>query len=609
MGVTHYEFGPFRLDVNERMLFRDGKVIDLIPKAIDLLLLLVQNRPKLLSKDTILEAVWPGVSVEPGNIPHNISLIRKTLGERPGSATYIETRPKRGYRFIAHVREILEEDYQPTRALTRHESRTALGSVVGFHRIRSIAVLPLLDLSGDADDDHFSGGLTEALIEALSKLTDMRVLPLSSVRQFKGQVDNFRQIGHQLSVDAALIGSVRNEHGAVNILVSLFHMASGAQLFSEAYDRDVRDIAAIQQDIVRRIIGSLDLTLAADSGEQTRAIHYPHNSAAYLDYLKARHQTNKRTLDGVHRAIEHLEAALGNDPLYAPAWAGLSEAFGLLGVYNILPPRDAFAKMKAAANKAIEIEPDSAEARTSLGIVKFWHEWDAFSAEAQFQRALNCNPKYAPAWQWYSEMLSLCGRHDEALERITQARELEPLSSIIGSLVALAHFYAGDLNGAVQEVNHVLESSPNFPIAHFFRGYVLEQQLLYAEAIAAFRRAIELSGGRGLRYLGHALAKAGQRDEAIRILNELTLRSRTGAYVPAVDFALIYTGLGDCDNAFQWLDRMREERSNWLIYLNVDPRFDCLSSDPRFKQLLTLAGLLANKRPYIRRRERGEELN
>jgi TolB-like protein/DNA-binding winged helix-turn-helix (wHTH) protein/tetratricopeptide (TPR) repeat protein len=624
-GKYFYEFGQFRLDPAARLLFRDGAIVPLPPKVLDTLLVLVEKGGALIEKEELIKAVWPDTFVEENNLTQNISLLRKTLGGGDSDQQpYIATVPKRGYRFVAALREVREEipiaeepapvlspeSLDPAPPNQRTLGRRSVGALLctlvllaamGYwlfgtrsgrtesgQTIRSVAVLPFVNISSDPENEYFSDGLTEELINALAKVKGLRVPARTSAFRFKGKAHDLREVGRQLDVAAVLEGSVRKDGDKLRITAQLVRVANGFHLWSETYDRRLMDVFAIQEDICRDIVNALEIRLADTPGRQP-VRRYTDNLEIYTTYWKGRyHLLDKRTWDGTLKAKEYFEQAIRRDPRYAPALTGLADCYSLFGTYNLLPPREAFSKARTLALEALAIDDSLAEAHTSLASIKAFYDWDPAAAEAGFKRAIALNPAYALAHQWFAEYLSTMGRHDEALLEIRRAQEVDPLSPIVNSIAGLTLYFARQYDRAVEQCRRTVEMDPSFSIASFFLGYAYEQKRMYAEAIRAFEKGIALSST-GKAYLGRAYALAGRRAESAKILDELQAASRE-SYVSPIDFALIYTALGERDQAFLWLERAYQDRSNYLRYLKVDPRYDSLRSDPRFSALLNRLG-------------------
>jgi TolB-like protein/Tfp pilus assembly protein PilF len=459
-------------------------------------------------------------------------------------------------------------------------------------RIESLAVLPLENFSRDPDQEYFADGMTEALITDLSKISALKVISRTSVMQYKGVKKPLPQIAKELNVDAVVEGSVQRSGDRVRITAQLIGAPADTHLWAESYDRDLRDILALQDDVARAIANQIKVKLTPQ--EQVRlASARPVNPEAHEAYLKGRYYWNKRTEEGFHRAIEYFSEATQKDRNYALAHAGMADSYILLGEYGLLPPKEAFAKAREAATKTLELDDTLGEAHTALATVKGDYDWDFPGAEREFRRAIELNPSYATAHQWYGELLSALGRHEEALAEIKRAQQLDPLSLIINEAHGEVLLHAGQDDLAIEQLRKTLEMDPNFAFARFVLGWAYVRKGAFADAIPEFQRATTLSpeitwnkGG-----LGHAYARAGRSAEARKLLSELKEHSRR-RYVSWWDFAAIYAGLGEKDQAFTCLEKAYEQRDPRLVqWVNVSPSLDPLRSDPRFADLLRRIGL------------------
>ncbi len=454
----------------------------------------------------------------------------------------------------------------------------------------SIAVLAFTDMSGQKDQEYFCDGMAEELINALTQVKGLRVVSRTSAFQFKGKTEDIRKIGEKLNVDTVLEGSVRKAGDRLRITAQLINVVDGFHLWSEKYDRKMEDVFAIQDEIARTIVNTLKIKLVGET-EVPLIKRYTQNLEAYNLYLKGRYFWNKRHEGGMQQAMECFKQAIEKEPTYALAYAGLADCFFLLGWYTYLPPNEAYPKVKALAQRALEIDGLLAEAYAPLGFVKFVYDWDWLHAEQDFKRAIELNPSYAIARWWYSFCLMMMGRTEESLAEIKQAQELDPLSLVINSSVGWMFHFARQYDQALEQCLKTVAMEPNFGVAHIHVGWIYEQKSRYDEAIAAFQKAVSLLGGGPFNYLlAHAYALSGKTDEAQKILQEMNELSKQ-RYVSSYYMAAVYVALTDKDQAFTWLEKAYEERDGWIVCLNVDPKFDSLHSDPRFTALLEKVGL------------------
>jgi DNA-binding winged helix-turn-helix (wHTH) protein/TolB-like protein/Tfp pilus assembly protein PilF len=630
-----YEFGRFRIRTSDRVLLRDQEIVPLTPKVFDILLALVESSGQVISKAGLMKKVWPDSFVEEGNLTQNISLLRKALGEGQNGHQYIETVARRGYRFVAPVRElrvfgvgsrdnaaaavqVVETAAMPVlevgpgvtgeararnviSSLKRHRM-LALASLLALVAaaagivysigggnaatgtssiIESIAVLPFVNEASDTDAEYFGDKVTESLVNNLSQLPKLRVVPRSVVLNYRGRETDPRTIARDLNVRAVLTGRVHRRGDTLSIQVDLIDATNVAQMWGQHYDRRVSDILLVQEDISRDIFENLRLKLSVEEQKQLEAFSL---------YLKGRNSWNKRTEDGLLHGIEYFKSAIEVDQGYAPAYAGLADCYNMLVVYGISQPKEAFPKAKEAATKALSIDGTLAEARTSLAFIKHRWDWGGEEAEKEFQLAIKYKPTYAPAHQWYSSYLVAVGRFDEAIAEAKRAQELEPLSFIGNSHLGWILYLAGRYDEAIAHCKRLLDVDPNFFPARRYLGLVYEQKNMYSEAISEFQQGVKLSGNTlMLSLLGHAYAASGQKAEAQRILADLNQQEQK--YVSPYTIATIYAGLGERDHAFKWLEKAYEERDIWLMNMRVDPVLKPIRSDQRFTNLLRRIGL------------------
>jgi TolB-like protein/Flp pilus assembly protein TadD len=572
-----YEFGPFRLDPAERILLRAGQPVPLTLKAFDLLLALVENSGHIVEKEALLKAVWPDSFVEEGVLSVNVFKLRKALGENEG-LKFIETVPKRGYRFVAEVKTVYATPPPPIAPAPRTDQT-----------ITSIAVLPFKSLGADSSDDYLGLGLADALITRLSNIPRLVVRPTSAVRKYAGLAQDAQAVASDLMVESVLEGSLRRSGERLRVTVQLISAHAGAPLWAEKFDEQFTDIFAVEDSISAQVAHAL---LRQLSGEEERRLakRQTANAEAYLLYLKGRYFWNKRTEAGLRKGIEFFQQALETDPQYALAWAGIADSY-LLGA-NIRPPREEMPKAKAAALRALELDDTLAEAHASLGRIKMFFDWDWTGAESEFKRALELNPNYATARQWFANYLIAVGRAQEAVAEINLAQELDPLSLVINTARGWVCYFAREYDQALEQYQRVLEMDPSFVQAQREIGMVYERKGMVAEALAATQQAISLGGENAivLTLLGRFYAVAGQRDEAEQVIARLNALAST-RYTPPMLFAPIYAALGEREQALDWLERAYEDRSSPLVWLKVDPWFDDLRDDPRFADLLLRVGL------------------
>ncbi len=456
--------------------------------------------------------------------------------------------------------------------------------------ISSIAVLPFTNVNKDADMEYLSDGISESLINSLSQLPDVKVIARSTAFTYKGKEIDLKEVAKALGVEAILTGRVTQRGENLLISVELVNASDKTQMWGEQYDRKMSDLLAIQREIAREIVENLKSKVSG--AEKGLAKHSTESNEAYQLYLKGRFYWNKRTPEALKTSIEYFHQAIEKDPGFALAYAGLADSYVVPA--NRLPPVEAMPKAKAAAMRALELDETLAEAHASLARVLASYDWDWTGAEKEFKRAIELNPRYATAHQWYGGYLEAMGRHNEAIAERKRAQELDPLSLIINFELGLAYYYARDYDQAIEQFQKTLDLDQNFPPANSFLPAAYEQKGMYREAIAGFKTAIPLRGGSEVSFLssglGHVYAVSGNKSEARAVLDELKQVSGE-EYVPATSIALVYAGLGERDQAFAWLDKGYEQRAFQMQWLKIEPKWDSLRSDPRFQDLLRRVGL------------------
>jgi TolB-like protein/tetratricopeptide (TPR) repeat protein len=463
-------------------------------------------------------------------------------------------------------------------------------------RVRSIAVLPFLPLAGDDEDAEMLGlAMADALITRLSEMEPLVVRPTSAVQELRGRRRNTPFIGAQLGVDAVMDGSLQRDGDRLRVSLQLLRVPGGEPLWAGTFDTVDSDPFAVQDAVSRQVAEGLSLHLSTRRSRQlgTRGTSDP---VAYQEYVRGRYFWNRRTEADLRKASEHFRAALDRDPAFAAAHAGLADCWVLLPLYGNMAPGEAFPLAIAAAGKALELDPELVEAHTTLAYARFLFDWDWRAAEEGFQRAHRLDPDYPTAPHWHSYLLSALGRHDEAVAQARLAQELDPLSLPINADHGLVLYFARRYDEAIAQFGRTLELDPRFAYARFGLALAYAAEARHDEAVSEAEQAVELSAGGSVNRaaLGYALGLAGRDEEARRVLGDLTERARAGR-VQAGAFALVYAGLGEPDAAFEWLDRAHEERSRFVVFLQVWPVFDGLREDPRFAGLIRRVGLPAGR--------------
>jgi TolB-like protein/Flp pilus assembly protein TadD len=457
---------------------------------------------------------------------------------------------------------------------------------------KSIAVLSFADVSRGRELEYLCDGIAEEIIGALTKLDGIRVVARTSAFSFKGKNEDVRTIARKLNVDTVLEGSVRKADNRLRITAQLINAADGYHLWSERYDRQMEDVFAIQDEITLAIVNKLKVSLLG--GEREALVkRSTEDVEAYNLYLKGRYFWNKRTETGYLKSLEYFRQAIDKDPTYAVAHAGIADSYDLLGWYGYLAPEEAFPRARTAAERARELDPTLAEAHASLGWINANYDWDWGAAEREYEKALELNPSYATAHQWYSEFLTYMGRHDESIAEGHKAQELDPLSIIINNDVGQVYYFARRYDEAIAQLRKTLEMDPDFAVAHFLLGLALAQKARHEEAIEEGRIAMTLAGEDDtliLSQLGVIYALSGKEAKAREVLADLDALSRE-KYASPFPVALVHAGLGENDEAFEWLGRACDRRDHWVETLKVHPVLDGLRGDARYSKLLLATGL------------------
>jgi TolB-like protein/DNA-binding winged helix-turn-helix (wHTH) protein/Flp pilus assembly protein TadD len=610
-------FGLFQLDLKAHELHKAGVRVKLQDQPFRVLALLVDRAGQVVTREELQQKVWPTdvyVTFDQG-VNNAIRKVRDALEDSADNPRFVETVARQGYRFIAPVNAVQRRPLiPPFRSRLHNRRNTALigltsAIVLAFlaywtwqrsamrakssSRRAVLAVLPFDNLSRDPDQEFFSEGLTEEMITQLGKLNPehLTVIARGSVATYKGSSLTINQIGRELHADYVVQGSVRRASDRVRITVQLIQVRDQADLWAESYDRELKDILALQDSVARTIANQIHITLSAE--QQTRlARPRSLDPEAYEAYLKGRYYWNKRTANSLQKASFYFQQAVTKDPAYSAAYSGLADCNSGLAWHGFMSPAEALPTAYAAALKAIEIDPWSAEAHASLALI-LDHRWDWPGAEAEFKRALQLDPQYANAHHWYGDHLSIQARHDEALIEAKKALELDPLNLMIGTWVGLRYYLARKYDRAIEQSRNTIDLDPNFAAAHLVLGENYAQIRQPKEALAELEIAAKLSGNSPL-YLAQvavADALAGRKTEAVRILAQLQKIS-SKRYVSPYGMAQIYAALNDKEQTFKWLQAAYDDRAVWMSYLAVDPVFDRFRSDQRFQDLLRRVGLL-----------------
>jgi TolB-like protein/DNA-binding winged helix-turn-helix (wHTH) protein/Tfp pilus assembly protein PilF len=645
-------FGSFEVSLQSGEIRKEGLRIRVQQQPMNLLQILLGHPGGVVTREELRSRIWPNESFGDFDQALNIAIgkLRSALGDSAENPRFIETLPKRGYRFIAEVsvvdadapkkpesaagdlpRTAPEHQFQgnglavPPATEHGHQLPSAELAVAPKRRlwptrrvivplalvlglailavwlfrsrgrppagIRSLAVLPLESLSGDASQNYFADGMTDELITDLAQISALRVISRTSVMVYKGARKPLPQIGRELNVDAVVEGTVLRSGDQVRITAQLIEAATDKHLWSQSYEGELRDTLALQDRVARAIAEQIQINLTPREQAALKNVKAV-NPQAYESYLKGRYFWNKRTAEGLKVALAYFNQAIEEDPKYAQAYSGLADTYALLGdwQYAVMTPREAFPKAKAAALKAVELDSALGEAHNSLAFVLDGFDWDLDAGGKEFRRAIELNPGYATAHHWYAWHLGLLGRYDEAIAEMRKAENLDPLSLIINAqlaeLLVVAHHY----DESIQQSRKTIEMNPNFSVAHNQLAQAYLQKHMYEEAVAELQNAVQLSGGSPtcIANLARAYVASGNRSEAVKLLGDLKKRATPG-YSHASEIAMIYVALGDTDQAMTWLETGYAERFNPGVLLR--PGFDPLRSDSRFQNLVHRIGL------------------
>lgn len=626
-------FDVFEVDLRAGELRKHGIKIRLQEQPFVILQTLLETPGQIVTREELQKRIWPGdtfVDFDHG-LHAAVNRLRQALGDAADSPRFVETVARRGYRFIGQIQAPATEAPLGIRVIAqpanlprkRVKGKWWAGPLVGFtsavvvaavliyfnvgglrnrlfgaRSFRSLAVLPLTNLTEDPKQDYFADGMTEDLITQLSKLGDLKVISHTSVMQYKGTHEPLPQIARELNVDAVVEGAVQLSGNHVRITAELVDGRSDQHIWADNYDRDLSDVLLLQSDVARDIAKQIDLRLTPQQQQRLANDAHPVNPDAYQAYLLGRYYWNKRTADGLAQAGQYFQQAIQKDPNYAPAYSGLSDYFAfltLIGGPEILPPRQAMIQAKAAAVKAVQLDDSSSEAHASMGHILHNYDWDFEGAEREFKRAIELNPNYAIAHHWYAHLLMQIGRTDESLAQARLAAELDPLSPFINQGLARQYYLSRQYDKAVGQCQVVLQMDPAYLPARTQLALAYEQKGMLPEAVSTMEQARKLAGEKTdlpmvHALLAHAYALAGRKADAESELNVLTAIGQK-RYVPPSYLAIVYLALGDKDRAFEYLNKSYQDRSEQLLYLGVEPLVDPLRSDPRFDVLLEQVGL------------------
>ena len=647
---NYYRFDDVVIERDNFRVLKGGESKQLTPRAFDVLVYLIERRGRVVEKQELFEAIWKEIFVTDNALMRAVKEIRRELGDDANAPRYVETVHKRGYRFIAEVAENTEtnafsngraaDEFQisddklqisnteSTEAETERQIPNAVTkppiqspkskiqnrrylfaaavavlvvSALAFwyfsgrrsvSQIESIAVLPFVNESGDAEIEYLSDGMTESLIGALSQLPNLKVKAHSSVFRYKDKEASVQTVGKELNVQAVLTGRVIGRGEDLTLYLALVDAATENNLWSRQYTRKMTNLVTLQSEIARDVAANLRMKISgADERKLTR--NYTENTQAYQLYLKGRYYFLKATPAANQTAISYFEQAIALDPSYALAYAGLANVYPAHALGSEMTPTEVFPKAKAAAQKAIALDDQLPEAHGVLGMVSFWYDWDARQAEYHLKRALEINPNYADAHIYYAALLALTGRGPEAVDEAHRATELDPLNLRTNTFEGQYLVQAGRVDEGLDKLLKTIELEPNFYLAHQFAANAYIEKGMYREAVDEARRAKELSGGAPtipMSFLGYALAKSGKTAEARAVLNEL-LKMSDSRYVSPFVLALIHNALDERDETYRWLERGIEIRDPRMVLLKFEPKWNNLRGDPKFQEIVRRVGL------------------
>ena len=638
-AVRFMRFGVFELDLNAGELRKRGIRIKLQGQPFQLLVTLLKRQGDLVTREELRCALWPdGTFIDfDHSLGTALNKLREVLGDSAANPRFIETLPRRGFRFIAPVGAVAPDkelpvamgvppqegqtEAPPDARQTAPDPADAVNSGQQWHRptpwkiaglvlllasaatfvawrlrstpppvIRSLAVLPLENLSGDPSQDYFSDGMTDELITELGQLSELRVISRFSVMSYKRVHKPLPQIARELNVDAVVEGTVLRAGNQIRITAQLIDASSDSQLWAQSYEGELRNTLVLQNKVARAIASQVRIKLSSQEQTGLKKVRDV-NAEAHEAYLKGRFFWNKRTGDDLKKAVEYFSQAIAKDPSYAEAYSGLADSYALMGdwEYGVLAPKEAFPKARAAATKALALDNTLGEAHTSLAFALDLFDWDWESSDREFKKAVQLSPNYATAHQWYAWHLATLGRNSEAVVEMRKAESLDPLSLIISADMADILLVARLFDESIKQSHKTIEMDSRFAVGHYGLGQALGQKHMFTEAIEELQRAIACSGGNKTftSNLAYTYAISGRRDKAKELL--AVLMNPSNGFSHASEIALVHVGLGDNDEAMTWLEKAYQERFNPSVLLR--PCFDPLRSDPRFHDLMRRIGL------------------
>lgn len=634
----YVRFGLFEIDLQTHELRKQGRKIKLQEQQGRILEVLLENAGEVVSREDLRKRLWSEDTYVDFDHSLNTAImrLRESLGDSSENPIFIETLPRIGYRFLASVEEIKDRDSKTRSEISNHATEAngaaaaivsdgaagalpltqdgksrrlalwviAAGSIVVLiavaliirwrqdagsqAQLKSLVVLPLENLSQDVEQEYFADGMTDELTAHLAQIRSLRVISRTSAMEYKRTRKTLSEIARELNVDAVVEGTVLRSGNRVRITAELIQVSTDRHLWAQTYESELGDILSLQSRVASAIAGEIRIKLTPEE-QRLLATNKTVTTASYDNYLKGRYYWNKRSEEGLKKAIEYFQLATQQDSNSALAYAGLADCYSIIGsaIVGTVPSRDVAAKAKAAALKALELDGSLAEAQTSLATVNFNYDWDWTAAENGFKRSLQLNPNYATNYQRYSLYLMAMGRTEESLAQVDHARELDPLSISMNFSYGWRLYMAHQYDQAIEQLRTTLDMDPNFVLPRIVLGQAYEQKGEYDRAIAELQQAATISHRSPpvLSALGHAYAMAGKKNEATKALQELTAEAGK-QYVSPFYFAILHAGLKQNDNAMDWMEKAYQDKSNSVIFLKVDPELDPLRSNPRFRSLL-----------------------
>ena len=567
MTIKHggFTFGPFRLETDARVLWRDGEVVPLPPRAVDVLEALVERQGDVVLKEELLRRVWAH-AVEEANLSVNVSLLRRALGSQADSRPWIETVPRRGYRFLA--------------------SAEPLGA---SERLRSLAILPFHRLGPPGDEDYMGAAMADALITRLARQGQVRVRPTATALRFAGR--DPEEAGREMAVDGVLTGSLQQQGNRLRVTAQLVPLTEAVQPWAGAFEEELTNLFAVEDAVAGQLARALGLEEEASEAEPTSAATEPNQPPppsleAYQAYMKGRYFWSRLTAESLGRAFACFQEAAEKDPSYAPPRAGLADGHLLAGLVGLVHPREAWDLAEVEAQAALERDETVAEAHVSLAYLRLFRDWDFAGAEAGLERARELSPHSVAVHQWLAVLLHLRGRPEAASAAIARARELDPASVVVHAVEGLRHTLAREAEAGVAQYTSVVELDPHQFVGHWGLGLSLGYSGRHEEAVASLRRAVELAGGLAplQAALGWGLAAKGETDAARSRLEALE-HPEVGDWTSPYQRAILHAALGETGRALACLDEACEARDAWAVWVTVDPMLDTLRADPRFEDV------------------------